>query len=133
MRSLIDLPIDQPAKRRLVDFAVSERRDQRWHRTPYAFADGGHFPFPFDDVRKYRRGDRRGKAPAVNERRKRMALEMRGKCERCATRLPADAGNARICSFECTFCADCADAMQGRCPNCGGELAPRPRRKEPAT
>jgi hypothetical protein len=36
--------------------------------------------------------------------------------------------DARICSHECTFCAACADAMQGRCPNCGGELVARPRR-----
>jgi len=37
-------------------------------------------------------------------------------------------GDARICSHECTFCAACADAMDGRCPNCGGELVARPRR-----
>ena len=43
--------------------------------------------------------------------------------------LPADSADARICSYECTFCATCADAMGGRCPNCGGELVPRPRRK----
>lgn len=34
-----------------------------------------------------------------------------------------------ICSFECTFCIPCAtEALRGRCPNCGGELVPRPRR-----
>jgi hypothetical protein len=34
-----------------------------------------------------------------------------------------------ICSFECTFCRACADArLQGRCPNCGGELVRRPIR-----
>ena len=37
-------------------------------------------------------------------------LEMRPDCERCGTDLPADQGGAFICSFECTFCADCADA-----------------------
>ncbi|WP_069771986.1 DUF1272 domain-containing protein [Streptomyces sp. LUP30] len=57
-----------------------------------------------------------------------MALEMRDHCERCATTaLPPD-GPARICSYECTFCVPCADAMGQVCPNCGGELTPRPRR-----
>lgn len=56
-----------------------------------------------------------------------MALEMRGQCEKCQIPLrPADA--AYICSFECTFCADCATGMLQVCPNCGGELVPRPRR-----
>jgi hypothetical protein len=57
-----------------------------------------------------------------------MPLEMRPICERCETALVQDSENARICSYECTFCADCSDAMSGRCPNCGGELVPRPRR-----
>jgi hypothetical protein len=56
-----------------------------------------------------------------------MALEMRGECERCGAALQPD-GEARICSFECTFCGSCADAMDATCPNCGGELVPRPRR-----
>jgi uncharacterized protein len=56
-----------------------------------------------------------------------MALEMRTECERCGRRLEPD-GPARICSYECTFCAECAEAMDGVCPNCGGELVPRPRR-----
>jgi hypothetical protein len=56
-----------------------------------------------------------------------MALEMRTVCERCTTPLAAD-GEARICSFECTFCAACAHAMADVCPNCGGELVARPRR-----
>jgi hypothetical protein len=56
-----------------------------------------------------------------------VALEMRSECERCGTALAVD-GEARICSFECTFCASCAEAMDGVCPNCGGELVPRPRR-----
>jgi hypothetical protein len=58
-----------------------------------------------------------------------MALAQKPACEKCAAPLPADSANARICSYECTFCAACADAMGGRCPNCGGELLPRPRRK----
>jgi hypothetical protein len=56
-----------------------------------------------------------------------MALEMRSACERCGAALALD-GAARICSFECTFCVACADALDGVCPNCGGELVPRPRR-----
>ena len=56
-------------------------------------------------------------------------LEMRPDCERCGRDLPADIHGAFICSFECTFCADCAQAkLGGRCPNCGGELVVRPRR-----
>ncbi|MFJ5773972.1 DUF1272 domain-containing protein [Streptomyces sp. NPDC093094] len=56
-----------------------------------------------------------------------MALEMRESCERCTTaELPPD-GPARICSYECTFCVPCAEAMEGVCPNCGGELVARPR------
>ena len=56
-----------------------------------------------------------------------MALEMRTVCERCGTALAVD-GAARICSFECTFCVSCAEAMEHVCPNCGGELVARPRR-----
>ncbi|HYX84927.1 MAG TPA: DUF1272 domain-containing protein [Gaiellales bacterium] len=57
-----------------------------------------------------------------------MALEMRSACERCGAGLAAD-GAARICSYECTFCPDCAAAMGDVCPNCGGELVARPRRR----
>ena len=56
-----------------------------------------------------------------------MALEMRGVCERCGVALTAE-DEARICSYECTFCVECAEAMQHVCPNCAGELVPRPRR-----
>jgi hypothetical protein len=55
-------------------------------------------------------------------------LEMRPDCERCGADLPADAHGAFICSFECTFCAECADDMDERCCNCGGELMDRPTR-----
>jgi hypothetical protein len=58
-----------------------------------------------------------------------MALELRTECERCGVALAPD-GAATICTFECTFCADCATAMDHVCPNCGGELVPRPRRKQ---
>jgi len=57
-----------------------------------------------------------------------MALEMRERCEKCAWPLaPADE-SAYICSYECTFCATCANALNGVCPNCEGELVRRPRR-----
>ena len=56
-------------------------------------------------------------------------LEMRTSCERCGSPLPLDAVAARICSFECTFCAACTDGeLAGACPNCGGELVRRPIR-----
>lgn len=56
-------------------------------------------------------------------------LEMRDACERCGRGLPAESGDALICSFECTFCADCAQRpLAGRCPNCGGVLERRPAR-----
>jgi hypothetical protein len=57
-----------------------------------------------------------------------MPLEMRESCERCQAPLPKESEAARICSYECTFCSACTDAMGGRCPNCGGELLQRPRR-----
>jgi hypothetical protein len=56
-------------------------------------------------------------------------LEMRALCERCDAALPADSGAARICSYECTFCATCTEEMAGVCPNCGGELVVRPTRR----
>ncbi|MGE4431326.1 MAG: DUF1272 domain-containing protein [Sphingobium sp.] len=55
-------------------------------------------------------------------------LDMRPDCERCGADLPADAGGAFICSMECTFCAECTEDMDDRCPNCGGELMDRPAR-----
>ena len=55
-------------------------------------------------------------------------LEMRPDCERCGVDTLADAPGAFICSFECTFCALCTDALDDRCPNCGGELVDRPVR-----
>jgi hypothetical protein len=56
-------------------------------------------------------------------------LQLRPNCECCNRDLPPDSGAALICSFECTFCSDCSGRLlQGRCPNCGGELLQRPRR-----
>ena len=55
-------------------------------------------------------------------------LEMRPDCERCGAELPAESAGVFICSFECTFCAACAEALDDRCPNCRGELVDRPTR-----
>jgi len=56
-------------------------------------------------------------------------LELRPNCEWCDRDLPPDAQDARICSFECTFCADCVEThLNHHCPNCQGELVRRPVR-----
>ena len=55
-------------------------------------------------------------------------LELRPCCEHCGTDLPPNATNAMICSFECTFCADCVALLENVCPNCGGGFTPRPVR-----
>jgi hypothetical protein len=56
-------------------------------------------------------------------------LQLRPNCECCDRDLPPDSAEAFICSFECTFCGSCRDgALEGICPNCGGELVARPRR-----
>ena len=55
-------------------------------------------------------------------------LEMREVCEKCSKSLAPDSTEARICSFECTWCTECAIDMNDRCPNCTGELVTRPRR-----
>jgi len=56
-------------------------------------------------------------------------LELRPSCECCDLDLPPDAADARICTYECTFCVDCVEGpLGGVCPNCGGNFAPRPIR-----
>lgn len=55
-------------------------------------------------------------------------LDMRPGCECCNKDLPPSSTEAMICTFECTFCRDCATGMDGLCPNCGGELVARPVR-----
>jgi hypothetical protein len=55
-------------------------------------------------------------------------LAMHPDCQRCGADLPANQPGAFICSFECTFCAECAEELDDRCPNCGGELMDRPTR-----
>ncbi len=58
-------------------------------------------------------------------------LEMRPGCEHCDTDLPATEPGAMICSFECTFCERCSEQVFAhKCPNCTGELVPRPTRSE---
>src|SRR5262249_29108260 len=77
----------------------------------------------------------RGGGPAVIESgrltvgRTSMALQLRPNCEYCDKDLPPHATDARICSYECTFCADCVETKLGNvCPNCGGGFVPRPIR-----
>jgi hypothetical protein len=67
-------------------------------------------------------------------------LDLRPSCECCDRDLPPDSPDARICTYECTWCADCvARCLGGTCPNCGGNLTPRPIRpaallaKDPAS
>ena len=56
-------------------------------------------------------------------------LALRPNCECCDRDLPNESVDARICTYECTFCSICADEkLAGMCPNCGGELVRRPRR-----
>ena len=56
-------------------------------------------------------------------------LELRPNCEYCDKDLPPQTTDARICSYECTFCADCVEkVLVNVCPNCGGGFVPRPIR-----
>jgi len=56
-------------------------------------------------------------------------LQLRPGCECCDRDLPPDSTEAVICTYECTFCRDCAqNVLKNVCPNCGGELLRRPRR-----
>jgi hypothetical protein len=58
-----------------------------------------------------------------------MALGMKEACEKCGREIAAT-GEAYICTYECTFCAECTEAMTAVCLNCGGELVRRPRREK---
>ena len=55
-------------------------------------------------------------------------LEIRPTCENCNKALPYDSEEAMICTFECTFCADCVELLAQVCPNCGGGFQKRPIR-----
>ncbi len=58
-------------------------------------------------------------------------LQLRPNCECCDRDLPPQSRDALICTFECTFCADCAETrFVGTCPNCGGDLVRRPIRPQ---
>jgi len=58
-----------------------------------------------------------------------MALQLRPNCEYCDKDLPPTSLEARICSYECTFCADCVETkLFNVCPNCGGGFTARPIR-----
>jgi len=60
-------------------------------------------------------------------------LELRPNCELCDRDLPPEALDARICSYECTYCAGCADqVLRNVCPTCGGGLTARPIRPRQA-
>lgn len=58
-----------------------------------------------------------------------VVLEMKLACERCGKMLSPDTTDARICSYECTFCSTCSNILSDRCPNCGGVLCGRPPRR----
>jgi len=56
-------------------------------------------------------------------------LELRPNCEMCDRDLPVESVDARICTYECTFCANCVDhVLHNVCPNCAGGFVPRPIR-----
>jgi uncharacterized protein len=56
-------------------------------------------------------------------------LQLRPNCEYCDRDLPPNSGDARICTYECTFCAECVETvLRNVCPNCGGGFVPRPVR-----
>ncbi|ENQ3106230.1 hypothetical protein SAMN04488168_10958 [Bacillus sp. 491mf] len=57
-----------------------------------------------------------------------MALEMKANCQTCNTALQEDS-EAYICVYECTFCSHCTESTNHVCPNCGGELVRRPKKK----
>jgi hypothetical protein len=74
-------------------------------------------------------GHGRRQSLAIHHEGHNMALELRPNCEYCDRDLPAHSAEAMICSYECTFCADCVrEKLQNVCPNCGGGLTARPIR-----
>ena len=60
-------------------------------------------------------------------------LTLKPNCELCDKNLPPEAHDARICSYECTFCENCVSSvLENVCPNCGGEFTRRPIRPKKA-
>lgn len=55
-------------------------------------------------------------------------LDLRPGCECCDVDLAPESLDARICTYECTYCATCAAEMNNTCKNCGGNLVTRPIR-----
>lgn len=56
-------------------------------------------------------------------------LEIRPCCEQCGVDLPNESEDAFICTFECTYCENCAQIIfKNTCPNCGGNFTKRPIR-----
>jgi hypothetical protein len=56
-------------------------------------------------------------------------MKLKPNCECCDKDLPPESQEAMICSFECTFCMNCANnVLSGTCPNCQGNLVSRPIR-----
>jgi len=79
---------------------------------------------------KYQNGLRRPVNSSLDRSNpERIMLTLRPTCEQCNKALPPDSLDARICSYECTFCATCVEQVLGNvCPNCGGGFVPRPIR-----
>lgn len=60
-------------------------------------------------------------------------LDLRPNCQLCDKDLAPSAPDARICSYECTYCADCVEnVLHNVCPTCGGGFTPRPIRPQTA-
>lgn len=56
-------------------------------------------------------------------------LELRPNCKWRDRGLPPDSAEARICTYECTYCSDCAEnVLANVCATCGGNLVARPIR-----
>src|SRR5262249_22494179 len=125
-----DLPGHELAERGLVHLPVAHGRYEGGNGAFNSVARERHYvPAAIVYAAKLQGGPRRRQGtPCPHRGIANMPLEMRSICEKCETALAQNSPDARICSYECTFCADCSDAMGGRCPNCGGELVARPRR-----
>jgi uncharacterized protein len=53
-----------------------------------------------------------------------LMTSVKDKCEKCGKEVPLGK-DALCCSFQCTFCPDCATGFNHICPNCSGQLSPR--------
>ena len=117
---------------------IKDELGDRWLR-PDLFASAPH-PFWAISSGSWNTTSPAGTRLATGTRLDSAMLELRPNCEGCNTDLPPESGEAMICTFECTFCRPCVEgALNGTCPNCGGNFAPRPIRpahlleKYPAT